>query len=240
MDTTLLISFGAALFAVVNPVGNLPIFVSFTSDDDKKVQSFLALFFAVWIALTLLAFLFTGEDILKFFGITLPAFRIAGGILLLLTGLSMIRGQVGEKMHAVLTKEESKPFREAERRFRDVMIPLGVPVFVGPGSITTVILYADRAGTKAQMLGLAVVVLLIAAGTGLVLLVARWAQRVLGNTGLDIATRILGLFLAAMGVQFMIDGLDGVTHGLVKSGTAFLGPLDELRTLCSAGRQLTC
>lgn len=218
MDTTLLVSFGAALFAVVNPLGNLPIFVSFTSNDDKKVQSFLALFFGVWIAVMLLLFLFTGEDILEFFGITLPAFRIAGGILLLLTGLSMIRGQVDEKVHAALSDAESKPFQEAERRFRDVLIPLGVPVFIGPGSITTAILYADKASTKAQTLGLAVVILIMAAGTGVVLLVARWAHRALGNTGLDIATRILGLFLAAMGVQFMIDGLAGVTVGLMKSG----------------------
>jgi len=216
MELTLMLNFGAALFAVVNPFGNLPLFVSFTSDDEKRVQGFLALFFAVWISVMLLLFLFTGEDVLRFFGIGLPAFRIAGGILLLLTGLSMIRGQVAEKVDKVAAQTVSSPLEKAERRFRDVLIPLGVPMFVGPGSITTVILYAGKAEGRAETLGLAVVILILAAGTGAVLLAGRWVHKVLGNTGLDIATRILGLFLAAMGVQFMIDGLASITTGLIK------------------------
>ena len=216
MELTLMLNFGAALFAVVNPFGNLPIFVSFTSDDEKRVQGFLALFFAVWISVMLLLFLFTGEDVLRFFGIGLPAFRIAGGILLLLTGLSMIRGQATEKVDKVAAQTDGSPLETAERRFRDVLIPLGVPMFVGPGSITTVILYAGKAEGRAETLGLAVVILILAAGTGAVLLAGRWVHKVLGNTGLDIATRILGLFLAAMGVQFMIDGLASITTGLIK------------------------
>lgn len=216
MEPTLMLNFGAALFAVVNPFGNLPLFVSFTSGDEKRVQGFLALFFAVWIAVMLLLFLFTGEDVLRFFGIGLPAFRIAGGILLLLTGLSMVRGQAAEKVDKVAAQTGSSPLENAERRFRDVLIPLGVPMFVGPGSITTVILYAGKAEGRVETLGLAVVVLILAAGTGAVLLAGRWVHKVLGNTGLDIATRILGLFLAAMGVQFMIDGLASITTGLIK------------------------
>jgi len=216
MELTLMLNFGAALFAVVNPFGNLPLFVSFTSGDEKRVQGFLALFFAVWIAVMLLLFLFTGEDVLRFFGIGLPAFRIAGGILLLLTGLSMVRGQAAEKVDKVAAQTGSSPLENAERRFRDVLIPLGVPMFVGPGSITTVILYAGKAEGRVETLGLAVVVLILAAGTGAVLLAGRWVHKVLGNTGLDIATRILGLFLAAMGVQFMIDGLASITTGLIK------------------------
>jgi len=216
MELTLMLNFGAALFAVVNPFGNLPLFVSFTSGDEKRVQGFLALFFAVWIAVMLLLFLFTGEDVLRFFGIGLPAFRIAGGILLLLTGLSMVRGQAAEKVDKVAAQTGSSPLENAERRFRDVLIPLGVPMFVGPGSITTVILYAGKAEGRVETLGLAVVVLILAAGTGAVLLAGRWVHKVLGNTGLDIATRILGLFLAAMGVQFMIDGLASITTGIIK------------------------
>jgi len=216
MELTLMLNFGAALFAVVNPFGNLPIFVSFTSDDGKRVQGFLALFFAVWISVMLLVFLFTGEDVLRFFGIGLPAFRIAGGILLLLTGLSMIRGQGAEVVDKVAAQTDSSPLEKAERRFRDILIPLGVPMFVGPGSITAVILYAGKSEGRADTIGLAVVILILAAGTGAVLLAGRWVHKVLGNTGLDIATRILGLFLAAMGVQFMIDGLASITTGLIK------------------------
>ena len=105
-------------------------------------------------------------------------------------------------------EEGALAFKAAERRFRDVLIPLGVPVFVGPGSIATVILYADKAPDRVAKTGLALVILAIAIATFVVLLSGRWAQKALGDTGLDIATRILGLFLAAMGVQFMIDGLN--------------------------------
>jgi MarC family membrane protein len=215
MDLTLMVNFGAALFAVVNPLGNLPVFVSFTANDSKRVQSYLALFFAVWIAAMLLVFLFTGQDVLRFFGIGLPAFRIAGGILLLLTGLSMVRGQAAEKVENIAAQQDSTALQLAERRFRDVLIPLGVPMFVGPGSITTVILYAGKAGGRSDTLGLAGVVLTLAAGTGVVLLAGRWVHKALGDTGLDIATRILGLFLGAMGVQFMIDGVASITTGLI-------------------------
>jgi len=211
-----MLNFGAALFAVVNPLGNLPIFVSVTSGEQKQVQRYLALFFAVWISVMLLVFLFTGEDVLRFFGIGLPAFRIAGGILLLLTGLSMIRGQGAEDVDKVAAQTDSSPLEKAERRFRDILIPLGVPMFVGPGSITAVILYAGKSEGRADTIGLAVVILILAAATGAVLLAGRWVHKVLGNTGLDIATRILGLFLAAMGVQFMIDGLASITTGLIK------------------------
>jgi len=211
-----MLNFGAALFAVVNPLGNLPIFVSVTSGEQKQVQRYLALFFAVWISVMLLVFLFTGEDVLRFFGIGLPAFRIAGGILLLLTGLSMIRGQGAEEVDKVAAQTDSSPLEKAERRFRDILIPLGVPMFVGPGSITAVILYAGKSEGRADTIGLAVVILILAAATGAVLLAGRWVHKVLGNTGLDIATRILGLFLAAMGVQFMIDGLASITTGLIK------------------------
>ena len=207
MDWTLLLNFGAALLAVVNPLGNLPIFASFTSEDDRPVQTFLALFFAVWILVMLVFFLFTGEWLLNAFGISLSAFRIAGGVLLLLTGLSMIRGQVAESVGQVVDQKQGRAFEKAERRFRDVLIPLGIPVFVGPGSIATVVLYANKATDKAETTGLAVVILGISALTFVVLFGARWAQKAIGDTGLDIATRLLGLFLAAMGVQFMLDGL---------------------------------
>lgn len=210
-----MLNFGAALFAVVNPLGNLPVFVSFTAKDERRVQAFLALFFAIWIAGGLLLFMFTGQDILEFFGIGLPAFRIAGGILLFLTGLSMIRGEGTNAAAGPADQDEGSSIEKAERRFRDVLIPLGVPIFVGPGSITTVILYSGKAKGEAQTLGLAAVVLMIAVVSGLVLSTASWVRKAMGDTGLDIATRILGLFLAAMGVQFVLDGLASVTTGFV-------------------------
>ena len=217
MDLTLMLNFGAALLAVVNPLGNLPVFVSFTANDDRRVQAFLSLFFAAWIAGGLLLFMFTGEDILEFFGIGLPAFRIAGGILLFVTGLSMIRGEGTHGPNQPGDAKEGHSLQQAERRFRDVLIPLGVPIFIGPGSIATVILYSSKAHGETQTLGLAAVVLTIAVATGLVLSTASWVHEALGDTGLDIATRVLGLFLAAMGVQFVLDGLASVTTGFINA-----------------------
>ncbi len=99
--------------------------------------------------------------------------------------------------------------------YRRILIPLGIPLFVGPGSISTVILYANEAKSLATFWGLAVVVLLISTVVLIVLLIGNVIKRLLGQTGLDIATRILGLLLAAIGVQFILGGLSDATLNFI-------------------------
>jgi MarC family membrane protein len=215
MDYRLISNFAAALFAIVNPLGNLPIFISYTANEPKGVQRWLAVFVSLTILIALLVFLIFGEALLRFFGISLAAFRIAGGILLLLTGIGMVRGVVSEESRQLAAKAYRNNLEEAELMYRKILIPLGIPLFVGPGSISAVILYANQAKNHTTFLGMALVVVAIALIVLVALLLAAPIKRLLGQTGLDIATRILGLLLAAIGVQFILAGLAEATVNFI-------------------------
>ncbi|MGL4618013.1 MAG: MarC family protein [Chroococcidiopsis sp.] len=215
MDWSLISSFVAALFAIINPFGNLPIFISYTVGESRGVQRWLTLFIAFTILIFLIIFLVSGTAILKFFGISLAAFQIAGGILLLLTGIDMVRGQHNEKSRQLAAKANINAFQEAELMYRKILIPLGIPLFVGPGSISTVILYANRAKNNETFLGLIAVVVGISALVLVILMLGQAIAKLLGQNGLDITTRIMGLLLAAIGVQFILSGLFEATVNFI-------------------------
>lgn len=212
METSPIIHFVAALFAVMNPLGNLPLYISATTAERSGVQRYVALFLAFFIALMLLTFFWSGSALLHFFGISLPAFRIAGGIILLLNGIAMVAGHEGKKIEALADRISAKSdLVEAENQFRDILIPIGIPIFVGPGSISTVILFSGQAGSMGDRLGMSAVILAMALLVLALLLASKPIGKLLGNMGLDIAARLMGLILAAMGVQFMLAGLADVT-----------------------------
>jgi MarC family membrane protein len=212
MEPSPIIHFTAALFAVMNPLGNLPLYISATTGERSGVQRYVALFLALFVALMLLGFLWSGNALLEFFGISLPAFRIAGGIILLLNGIAMVAGHEGKKIEALAGKiSERSDLVEAENQFRIILIPIGIPIFVGPGSISTVILFSGQAGTIADRLGMSAVIVGMALFILLLLLASKRIGRLLGTMGLDIAARLMGLILAAMGIQFMLAGLADVT-----------------------------
>lgn len=215
MNWSLILNFSAALFAVTNPLGNLPIFISYVSKEKPSVQRLIALFIALTIFVSQLIFLLSGTAILNFFGISLAAFRIAGGILLLLIGINMIQGE-RTKAHQKLANVSSKSiFRRAETAYQAFFIPLGIPIFVGPGSISTAILYGNLANNLSTTFGLIAAVVVICILSWLTLAVANWFERILGDLGLEIASRLLGLILAAIGVQFILNGLSEATNGLI-------------------------
>lgn len=215
MDWSLIGNFATALIAIVNPLGNLPVFVSYTAGDRRHVRQFLAVFVAATVLVFLLLFLVAGQAILGFFGITLASFRIAGGILLLLTGIGMIRGHDTKNIEAVVAKAEVDDLTVAETRYRKIIVPLGIPLFVGPGSISTVILYANQAKTNTTLLGLAGTIVCVSLFVLVCLLASEWIKGLIGEVGLDIATRILGLLLAAIGVQFILGGLAEATINFI-------------------------
>jgi MarC family membrane protein len=216
MNSSLLINFTAALFAIIDPLGNLPLFLSFTQGQSRSVQRFLALFISGTIFVLLLFFLFSGSLILKFFGISLAAFRIAGGILLLLISIDMIRG---ERTHSTLELAERgrrSSFHTARNLYRQLLVPLVIPLFVGPGSISTVVLYSTVVRSNWLLgLELAGCLLLIATITFAMLAGSHWFQRLLGDFGLEIITRLLGVILGAIGVQFILGGLADSTVNLI-------------------------
>jgi MarC family membrane protein len=216
MDKTPIVNFAVAMLSVVNPIGNLPLFISYTAGESKRVRNWLAVFIALTILVSLNLFLIVGTQLLNFFGITIAAFQISGGILLLLTGIGMIQGKQTKSNRKLAAKLSENDLQEAELVYSKILVPLGIPIFVGPGAISTVILYSSRVQNHATLVGLIAVSIAIALVVLLTLLMADRIQRLLGAVGIEIATRLLGLILAAIGVQFILNGLGNATVGLIK------------------------
>jgi multiple antibiotic resistance protein len=215
MDKTLIFNFAAAMLSVVNPFGNLPLFISYTAGERKRVRNWLAVFIASTVFGLLTLFLVFGTELLNFFGITIPAFQISGGILLLLTGIRMVHGKKSLHNPELADKLFRDDLKEAESVFSKILVPLGIPLFVGPGAISTAILYSSRDRNQATLLGEIAVLMGISFVVLLTLLIADRIQNLLGTIGIEIATRLLGLILAAIGVQFILNGLASATVGLI-------------------------
>ena len=208
MNWSLLLNFLAAILAIVNPVGLIPIWQELTGDAKPEVRRKIAWLVACVSIIILLIFLNTGTILLSFFGINLAVFKIAGGILLLLTALSMVEGSA-TKLEERDEKAETS-FELAKKRFRKILVPLAVPMLCGPGSITTVLLYSFKATTFLEYFGLSIV---LVANFGILSLVLAYSYKIENKVDdlLFIAfTRIFGIIVAAIAVQFMVEGLGAV------------------------------
>ena len=212
-ETSILGTFAATLFALLNPLGMLPVFIGYTTGMRVGVQRWLAIFVSITVLGLMLVFLFAGTALLNFFGITLDAFRIAGGILLLLIGIRTVAQDPVNKAKDLMVASEVGVLREAESVYGQIVVPLAMPLLVGPGVIANLILYAGEAWERRSpklSWGLVGVTVGISLVTLVILLSGRFLRRLLGDVGLSIATRILGLLVASIGVQFMITGLTNV------------------------------
>jgi len=212
-EATILGTFAATLFALLNPFGMLPVFIGYTADKRIGVQRWLAVFVSITVLGLMLLFLFAGTALLNFFGITLDAFRIAGGILLLLIGIRTVAHDAANKAKELTVESDIGELREAESVYGQIVVPLAMPLLVGPGVIANLILYAGEAWQRKSATlswGLVGVTVGISLLTFVILLSGRFLRRLLGDVGLSIATRILGLLVASIGVQFVIAGLTNV------------------------------
>jgi multiple antibiotic resistance protein len=212
MNWSFLSNFAITLFALLNPLGMLPIFISYTARERKEVQRIVAFFVSLTVLGLLIIFMLVGTPMLRFFGVTLNSFRIAGGILLLGIGIGIVNGQNSNTTGVVLTKEGENNLSQAKSVYRQIVIPMAMPLLVGPGVIANVILYASEAEVKKEFLGLELIVMTIFVSflVFIVLASGKWLQRLLGDIGLSITQRVMGLFVAAIGVQFMVNGLTDI------------------------------
>ena len=219
-ETRNLGTFAATLFALLNPLGMLPIFIAYTKDRSVGVQRWLALFVSITVLGLMLLFLFAGTALLDFFGIRLDSFRIAGGILLLLIGLKTVARDPAGAAKDLKVVSEVGALSEAESVYRQIVVPFAVPLLVGPGVIANLILYASEAkkGGATLFWGLVAVTVGVSCLTLVILLLGGFLRRLLSDVGLSIATRILGLLVASIGVEFMIAGLTNVIiHSIAPS-----------------------
>jgi multiple antibiotic resistance protein len=202
------IKFIIALFAIVNPIGAIPIYISLTDGFQAEERRQIVRLTPVAVVTILLVTLFCGELILKFFGISIGSFRIGGGILLLLMATSMLQAKMSRASHTPVEAEES-----ADRQSIAV-VPLAIPLLSGPGAISTVIVYAYRAKSLPDYLLISAGILFIGISIFLSLLAAPHISKRLGRTGINIITRIMGLILAAIAVEFISNGIKNLFPSL--------------------------
>ena len=208
MDWPLVGTFAAALLAILNPIGGTPIYLAATAEDAAGLRTRVAFLIGIFVfALLTTCFLF-GGTVLAWLGITIPAFRIAGGLLLLLIGLDMARQPLVRSREQRATHERvAKGFEAAKARLRDLITPIVVPLIVGPGSISTVILYGDRAEGFEMHAAMIAVIGSAAFSVFVCLSLASILKAAIGESGMAISSRLLGILLTAIAVQLMIGGL---------------------------------
>ena len=191
----------AALISIVNPVGAIPVFIKLTESQSTAERNRTSLRSAVTTGMVLMVALALGETVLAFFGITIASFRVGGGILIMLIANSMLHAQTSQTKH---TEEE---VRDSMERDTVAVIPLGIPLLAGPGAISTIILNAQRYSSLPHYSILIVEILLVACAVWLSLRSASLIAQLLGRTGINIVTRIMGLIMTAVGVEFIAGGL---------------------------------
>jgi multiple antibiotic resistance protein len=191
----------SAIFFVVDPFAVVPVFITITEGDSEEKRRLMARRACVVSAAILLTFLVGGGLIFRLFSLTLAAFKIAGGILLLMTALDMLRSMPAR------TRTSGKEVSEAMHKPDVAIVPLAMPLLAGPGAIATVMVLTAQATKIWQfaLLGLSIVV--TAALSYLLLRAASLVNRFLGNTGRAILERVMGLLLVAIAVQFMLGGI---------------------------------
>ncbi|HEY1224510.1 MAG TPA: MarC family protein [Brevundimonas sp.] len=205
-----------ALFALVDPIGNIPIFAAATAGASLRQRLSVAALICLFAAGFLGFFFFTGISLLQFFGISLAAFRIAGGILLLLLGLDMTSGEFLKTFHDP-DHDPGDVRGYARRRFQRLVVPFAIPLMIGPGAISTIIIQAGEAakiGPAGQAAGVAAI---LAASLAAFLCFAATGpiSRLLGNVGMSIVVRVLGLILCALAIQFILMGLSEALPGMI-------------------------
>jgi multiple antibiotic resistance protein len=191
-------------FAIMNPIANTPVFLGLTADDTHEVRRQVARLSLLWAFVLVLVFCLLGKLIFELFGITLPAFRIAGGLLVALIGYQMLHGNqssVHQPSHS-----DQQASRQAQLSL--AISPLAIPILAGPGTLATAMNFASTGGVKELVVTVVAFALLCLISYGFFVSGERLVG-FLGQGGLNVVTRIMGLILSVIGIQMLIDGIGG-------------------------------
>jgi multiple antibiotic resistance protein len=191
----------SSIFFLVDPFAALPTFLAVTAGSDADRRKRIARKASLTALIFLSAFAVAGQYIFKMFGITLPAFEIAGGVILLLIGLDMLEAKRSA------TQEASGDTEAAASKEDAGIVPLGIPMLAGPGAIASVMVLVGQAQTRWQMAAILGSIFITAAICYLVLGNSDRVGRALGETGIRILVRIMGLLLVALAVQYFVNGM---------------------------------
>ncbi|MCL4784044.1 MAG: YchE family NAAT transporter [Bryobacterales bacterium] len=198
------------LWAVVDPIGAVPLFIGLMPHATAEERRRTARHSAIAVAIILVGAMFAGAPILSLFGISIPAFRVGGGILILLMALEMLKANHGRARH---TEEEDAEALEADSI---AVVPLAIPLMAGPGAISLVIVTANHAKDWVDIGALILNCLITAFSVWVCLRLASTIRRMLGATGINIAMRVMGMILTAIGVELITTGFKELFPGLIR------------------------
>lgn len=194
-----------SLFAIIDPFGIIPIIIVFTAGMTAQKRERVGRIASLAVLVILVAALLLGEAILSFFGISIHSFRTAGGILLLLMAINML---IGDKPK--LTPDDA----DGDATSSVAIVPLSTPLLAGPGAISTVILDAHKGSSAGHYGMMALVLVILSFIVWITFLIAPWVSQRLGKIGSNIVSRMMGLLLAAIAVEFIAGGLRGLFPAL--------------------------
>ncbi|AOK51621.1 YchE family NAAT transporter [Burkholderia stagnalis] len=197
-----------SLLALINPVGAVPFFLSLTAQqtDDERRRTIRIASVSVFCVITVTTLL--GQQIIDFFGISVGSLEVGGGIIMLLMAISMLNAQAGN------TRSTPEERHEAEQKDNIAVVPLAIPLLTGPGSISTVIIYAANSRHWYERAGLVAIGAALACLCFVAMRLAEPIANWIGRTGINIATRLMGLMLSALAVEFIVNGLRALLPAL--------------------------
>ena len=204
------------LMAIVNPLAIVPFFIHYTQGLTAEQRRHTVMISTLTCFLVISISALAGLQVLKFFGISLASFQVGGGMLLLTSALNMLNAQPAEAKPT--TNELEDGAEKAAIGASVAVVPLTIPLLTGPATMSTVVIYAEKAHTLLQLGTLVGYGLIIAAATAVCFTLAQPIARVLGKTGINVMTRLMGLILAALAVEVMSDGLTKLFPVLLGKG----------------------
>lgn len=209
------IQFFIGLVAIINPFGILPVFVSMTAHQYATERNRTNMITSISVAIILLISLFVGELILNIFSISLDSFRIAGGLLIVTIAMSMISGKLSEEKQN--KEEKAADFSTVENI---AVVPLAMPIMAGPGAISSTIVWASRYNSWTDWLGFSVAIVLFSFACYWLFRSGPMLVKMLGKTGSNVVTRIMGLILMSLGIEVIVAGVSNLFPALLGTGLA--------------------
>ncbi len=192
----------AALFSVLNPIGTVPIFVGLTQDDDEKERSRISLWTAIDVFIILVISYLIGQYVLAFFGISIEALRIAGGLIIVSSGFSLLTGKFS-KTRGI----NKKVANEIQNRNDIALTPLAIPMLAGPGSMSLLIAFYQEHHAPLEILSATLAILAVSITIFLILKSAHYLAKILGASGIVAISRIVGFIVIAIGIQYIISSV---------------------------------